>query len=270
MENYLNIKNKIVVISGAAGFLANTLIIEFLKNGAEVYGIDNNYKMLMSQYKKIKNKYSTNKFHIIKCDITNEKDVERKVKKILNISKKIDILINNAATKTKNLKNFFNPFEKYRLKDWKDVMNVNINGVFLISREVSKHMIRKKSGNIISVASIQGVVGNDKSLYKNSKFRGVQMGSPAVYSTSKSALSGFTRYLATYLGEYNIRANSISPGGILSEQNNEFIKNYSKKVPLNRMGMINEIVDSILFLSSEKANYITGQNLIVDGGYTSW
>ena len=96
------------------------------------------------------------------------------------------------------------------------------------------------------------------------------MGSPAVYSTSKSALIGFTRYLATYLGEYNIRANSISPGGILSEQNNEFIKNYSKKVPLNRMGMINEIVDSILFLSSEKANYITGQNLIVDGGYTSW
>ena len=94
------------------------------------------------------------------------------------------------------------------------------------------------------------------------------MGSPAVYSTSKSALIGLTRYLATYLGEYNIRANSISPGGIRSEQNKKFLKNYSKKVPLNRMGFTREIVDTILFLSSEKSNYITGQNLIVDGGYT--
>jgi len=270
MENYLNIKNKVIVISGAAGFLANKLIVEFLRNGAEVYGIDNDHKQLLSQYKKIKKIYPTNKFHVIKCDITKESEVKKNIKNILKLSKNIDVLINNAATKTKNLKNFFNPFEKYRLKDWNEVMNVNINGAFLISKEVSKFMIKRKSGNIISVASIQGVVVNDKRLYKGSKFRGIQMGSPAVYSTSKSALIGLTRYLATYLGEYNIRANSISPGGIRSEQNKKFLKNYSKKVPLNRMGLTKEIVDTILFLSSEKSNYITGQNLIVDGGYTSW
>ena len=149
-------------------------------------------------------------------------------------------------------------------------MDVNINGAFLLSREVSRAMIKKKSGNIISIASIQGVVGNDKSIYKNSKFKGVQMSTPAVYSTSKSALIGLTRYLATYLGEFNIRSNSISPGGIKGGQNKRFNQNYSKKVPLKRMGEVNEIVQCVIFLSSNKSSYISGQNIIVDGGYTSW
>ena len=149
-------------------------------------------------------------------------------------------------------------------------MYVNLNGSFLLSREVTRFMIKKKSGNIISIASIQGVVGNDKNLYKNSKFKGVKMNSPAVYSASKSALIGLTRYLATYLGEYNIRANSISPGGVKSNQNNNFINNYSKKVPLKRMGDKREIINCILFLSSEKSSYINGQNIIIDGGYTAW
>ena len=96
------------------------------------------------------------------------------------------------------------------------------------------------------------------------------MNSPAVYSAAKSALIGLTRYLATYLGEYNIRANSISPGGVKSNQNNNFINNYSKKVPLKRMGDKREIINCILFLSSEKSSYINGQNIIIDGGYTAW
>ena len=96
------------------------------------------------------------------------------------------------------------------------------------------------------------------------------MSSPAVYSTSKSALIGLTRYLATYLGEFNIRSNSISPGGLKGGQNKKFIQNYSKKVPLKRMGEVDEIVQCVLFLSSIKSSYISGQNIIVDGGYTSW
>lgn len=132
MENYLNIKNKVIVISGAAGFLANKLIIEFLKNGAEVFGIDNDYKQLMTQYKRIKKICPNNKFHIIKCNITKESEVKKSIKNIFKLSKSIDVLINNAATKTKNLKNFFKSFENYRLKDWNEVMNVNINGAFLI------------------------------------------------------------------------------------------------------------------------------------------
>jgi len=270
MQEYRDLQNKVVLISGASGLIGKNLIIEFLNYGSEVYGIDIDKKKINSQFKELKKKFPRSKISLIKCDITKEKEVKKIISYILNRTKKIDILINNAATKTKKLKNFFNPFQNYKLADWKKIMDVNINGAFLLTREASRSMIKKKNGNIISVASIQGVVGNDKTLYKNSKFKGIQMSNPAVYSTSKSALIGFARYLATYLGEFNIRSNSISPGGIQGGQNKKFIQNYSKKVPLKRMSNLSEVVNCIIFLSSNKSSYISGQNIIVDGGYTSW
>ncbi len=270
MEKFKDLKDKVILISGATGLIGNSLIEEYLSHKAEVYGIDIDRNKINIQLKEFKNKFPNSKISLLKCDITKENEVKKIVKHILNKSKQVDILVNNAATKTKKLKNFFNSFQNFKLSDWKKIMDVNINGAFLLSREVSKSMVRKKSGNIISIASIQGVIGNDKSLYKNSKFKGVQMSSPAVYSTSKSALIGLTRYLATYLGEFNIRSNSISPGGLKGGQNKKFIQNYSKKVPLKRMGEVDEIVQCVLFLSSIKSSYISGQNIIVDGGYTSW
>tara|TARA_X000000950_G_scaffold279475_1_gene372317 strand:+ start:1357 stop:2169 length:813 start_codon:yes stop_codon:yes gene_type:complete len=270
MEKFKDLKNKVILISGATGLIGTNLIKEYLNHEAEVYGVDIDKKKINLQLKKLKKVFPKGKIFLLKCDITKENEVKKVIRYILNKSKRIDVLVNNAASKTKNLKNFFNSFETYNISDWKTIMDVNINGAFLLSREASKTMIRKKSGNIISIASIQGVVGNDKSLYKNSKFKGVQMNTPAVYSTSKSALIGFTRYLATYLGEFNIRSNSISPGGIKGGQNKKFTENYSKKVPLKRMGEINEVVQCVIFLSSNKSSYISGQNIIVDGGYTSW
>jgi NAD(P)-dependent dehydrogenase (short-subunit alcohol dehydrogenase family) len=270
MTKYKDLKDKVVVISGAAGNLAQDLIIEYIKNDAIIFGLDNDIKKLNSNFKKIKLHHPNSKIFSIKCNIALEQEVIKVIKSIFKKFKRIDILVNNAATKTKNLKNFFKNFQNFNFKDWKEIMGVNIDGAFLLSREISKIMISQKSGNIVSIASIQGVLGNDKRLYKSSKFKGVQMSSPAVYSTSKSALIGLTRYLSTFLGEYNIRANSISPGGLLGGQNKTFIRNYSKKVPLKRMGKIHEVVESILFLSSEKSSYITGQNILVDGGYTAW
>ena len=270
MEKFKDLKNKVILISGATGLIGNNLIEEYLDYGAEVYGVDIDKQKINLQLKKLKKIFPKSKISLLKCDIKKENEVKKFVKHILNKSKRIDTLVNNAASKTKNLKNFFNSFENYNISDWKKIMDVNINGAFLLSREVSRAMIKKKSGNIISIASIQGVVGNDKSIYKNSKFKGVQMSTPAVYSTSKSALIGLTRYLATYLGEFNIRSNSISPGGIKGGQNKRFNQNYSKKVPLKRMGEVNEIVQCVIFLSSNKSSYISGQNIIVDGGYTSW
>ncbi len=270
MPKYLDLNKKIVVITGAAGFLAEAIITELLKNNSIVLGLDNDFVKLKNQLKNLKKRINNAKFFPIKCNVTNEKDVVKNVKMIKKKFKRIDILINNAATKTKKIKNFFNKFENYRYKDWKEIMNVNLDGAFLLSKEVSKVMIKQRSGNIISIASIQGVVGNDKRLYKGSKINGIQMSSPAVYSASKSALIGFTRYLSTYLGEYNIRANSLSPGGVKSKQNNTFIKKYSQKTSLNRMASSQEIAEATLFLCSNSSSYVTGENLIVDGGYTAW
>jgi len=270
MSKYNDLKNKVVVISGAAGSIAEEITIEFIKNHAIIFGLDKDIIALKKKFISIKKKYPNAQIHPINCDITNEKDVRKKIKIILKKKNKIDILINNAAAKTKKLKNFFKNFENFQYTDWKAIMSVNIDGAFLLSKEISKIMIKEKKGSIISIASIQGVVGNDKRLYAGSKFKGIQMSSPAVYSTSKSALIGLTRYLATYLGEFNIRANSISPGGLSGAQNKRFKKNYSKKVPLNRMGTLNEVAKSVLFLSSDSSSYISGQNILVDGGYTAW
>ena len=270
MPKYPDLNKKVVIISGAAGFLAESIIIELIKNKAVVFGFDNNIKNLEKKFKVLKKNFKTNNLFAVKCNITNEKSVIKNINNIKKKFKNIDILINNAATKTKSLKNFFKNFENYNYKDWKEIMSVNLDGAFLLSKAISKIMINQKSGNIISIASIQGVVGNDKRLYKGSKISGIQMGSPAVYSASKSALIGLTRYLSAYLGEYNIRANSLSPGGVKANQNNRFIKNYSQKTSLNRMAHPFEIARAVIFLCSNDSSYITGQNIIVDGGYTAW
>ena len=270
MHKHSDLKNKVAIITGAAGYLAEQIIIELAKNKVIIFGLDKDIKNLKSKIEKIKSQLFNKNIFPIKCDVTNEREVATKIKFIVKKYNKIDILINNAATKTKNLKNFFKKFEEFKFTDWKEIMSVNLDSAFLISKEVSKVMMKNRQGSIISLASIQGVVGNDKRLYAGSKFKGTQMSSPAVYSTSKAALIGFSKYLATYLGEHNIRVNTVSPGGIEGGQNKRFIKNYSKKVPIGRMGTSSEVADVILFLCSKDSNYITGQNIIIDGGYTSW
>ena len=131
-------------------------------------------------------------------------------------------------------------------------------------------MIKNKNGSIIQIGSIQGILGNDGRIYKGSKLFGKKISSPAVYSASKAAVIGFSRYLATYLAKHNIRVNSISPGGVENQHNKTFLKNYSYKVPLSRMANKQEIASAILFLSSKESSYITGQNIVVDGGYSIW
>ena len=129
MERFKDLKNKVVVISGAAGLLAEDLIEQLLLNDAEVYGIDINKNIIKTQYKKLKLKFPKSKFELKVCDVTKETQVKT-IKDIIKKSKKIDILVNNAATKTKNLRNFFNLFQNYRLSDWKEIMDVNLNGSF--------------------------------------------------------------------------------------------------------------------------------------------
>ena len=268
MYNYPDLNRKVAVITGAAGFIAEKVITELAKNKVIIYGLDNDFKSLNNQINKIKLKSSLKEIYPIKCDLTKEAQVKNVIKLIIKKRKKIDILINNAATKTKNMKNFFKKFEDFRLSDWKEIMNVNLDSIFLISREVSKSMIKNKSGSIVSLASIQGVVGNDKRLYKGSKFKGMQMSSPAVYSTSKAGLIGLTKYLATYLGEHNIRANSISPGGIEGGQNKKFVNELKKIIPMKRMGSPKDLEEVVKFLLNDNSRYVTGQNILIDGGRT--
>ena len=141
--------------------------------------------------------------------------------------------------------------------------------MFLMAQAVGKNMLKdKKGGSIVQTASIYGMVGSDHRIYEGSKYLGTTINTPAVYATSKAAVLGLTKYLAAYWGNEGIRVNSLTPGGVESGQNDAFKKLYSAKVPMGRMGELEEMESALLFLVSDAASYITGQNIVVDDGWS--
>ncbi len=183
----------------------------------------------------------------------------------------IHILHNNAATKTSNLEAFLAPFEEYTLDQWREVTKVNLDGMFLVAQAVGRRMVEQnRGGSIIQTASIYGLLGSDSRIYDGSSYMGTSINTPAVYSASKAAVIGLTKYLATYWADKNIRVNCIIPGGAESGQNDIFKEKYSNRVPLGRMAQPEEIVGALLYLASNASSYVTGQNIIVDGGLSAW
>jgi len=180
------------------------------------------------------------------------------------------VLVNNAATKTADVRAFFEPFETYSLDTWREVMGVNIDGMFLMAQAVGREMLTAGSGRIIQTASIYGLVGPDSRIYEGSDYLGGPINTPAVYSASKAAVVGLTRWLATHWADKGIRVNCLVPGGVSSGQNGIFEQRYSARVPMGRMARAAEMTAPLLFLASEASSYVTGQVLAVDGGWTAW
>ena len=150
-------------------------------------------------------------------------------------------------------------------------MSVNIDGMFLVAQAVGKQMIAQgRGGSIIQMASIYGMVGPDFRIYEGSSYLNQKLTTPPAYATAKAAVIGMTRFLATYWADKGIRVNTLTPGGVESGQNNEFVKKYSSRVPMGRMANQNEMVCTLLYLASDASSYVTGQNLIVDGGLSVW
>jgi NAD(P)-dependent dehydrogenase (short-subunit alcohol dehydrogenase family) len=172
----------------------------------------------------------------------------------------VDGLVNNAYPRTID---WGNKFEDINYHSWQQNVDWQLNSYFLFTQQISIIMMNQKYGSIVTMSSVYGIVGPDFSVYS-----GTEMTMPAAYSAIKGGLVNFTRYLASYLGQYNVRANTVSPGGIFDNQNVTFVENYSSKVPMRRMGTPDDISPSVVFLLSNESKYITGQDLAVDGGWT--
>ncbi|PJE51052.1 MAG: flagellin modification protein A [Candidatus Yanofskybacteria bacterium CG10_big_fil_rev_8_21_14_0_10_36_16] len=251
MKPKLRLKNKVVVITGGAGLIGGAFVNAAIENGANVAVLD----MTEETFAK--------KVLFLKCDITNEKSVSESFQKIVQKFGKIDVLVNSAYPKNKN---YGRKMEDVTYDDFCENVGMHLGGYFLTSKEVAKIMKKQRSGNIINVASIYGFSAPRFDIYKGVN---MAMGTTVEYVAVKGAIINLTKYLASYLGEYNIRVNSLSPGGVFNNQPQKFIKNYSKKVLLgNRMARPSDLVGAFLFLSSDDSGYITGHNLVIDGGWT--
>ncbi len=265
-----SLKGKNAVITGATGILGAKFSHSLAAQGANVALLDLDSEKLEVLAKELEATYGVKALGL-KCDITDPASVKACVDAIDKTFNGIHILHNNAASKGKNLDDFFQPFETFKLETWKDIMSVNVDGMFLMAQAVGSKMIERNiKGSIIQTASIYGVVAPDQRIYEGSFYMDRKISSPAVYSASKAAVVGLTKYLASYWGEKGIRVNTLTPGGVESGQNDVFRNKYSARIPLGRMAQADELCGALIYLASDASTYVTGQNIIIDGGLTAW
>jgi NAD(P)-dependent dehydrogenase (short-subunit alcohol dehydrogenase family) len=262
------LEGRLALVTGAAGILGSRFCRSLLGAGATVIGTDLDVDSIERSVAP-----ETSGFTAIKVDLADEASVMETAARIEKDYGSPRILVNNAASKSSDVRAFFKPFEETSLANWEEVMAVNVSGMMLMCREYGPRMsARGTGGSVINISSIYGVVAPDQRIYEGSHYAdlGGAINTPAVYSTSKAAVLGLTRYLATYWAHAGIRVNAISPGGVASGQNDTFKARYSARVPLGRMAEAEELEGALIYLASDASSYVTGQNLIVDGGLSVW
>ena len=265
-----DLHGKVAVVTGGAGILGQHFCAGLAESGATVAVVDLHEGKAKELALALADRYKVVTIGI-GCDVADAKSVQAMVACVASKYGKINVLHNNAAGKSDDLDAFFAPFEEYSLDQWRKIMAVNLDGMFLVAQAVGKQMVAQgKGGSIIQTASIYGLMAPDHRIYEGSFYLGRQINTPAVYTASKAAVIGLTKYLATYWADKGIRVNTLTPGGTESGQNNEFNRRYSARVPLKRMATAQEMVGALLYLASDASSYVTGQNIIVDGGLSAW
>ena len=257
-------------MTGGTGIIGTEVCRAFAAHGANVAVVDLDATAAEEAAHDLRDTYGVAATGIV-CDVADPDAVTDMVDRVVADIGDVHILHNNAASKSDDLDAFFAPYEAYSLDEWHKIMRVNVDGMFLVSQAVGRRMIEQgEGGSIVQTASIYGIRGPDARIYEGSKYMDRQINTPAVYSTSKGAVIALTRYLATTWAGHRIRVNTITPGGVESGQNETFKEKYGRRVPLGRMARREEIVGAVVYLASQAASYVTGHNLVVDGGLTAW
>lgn len=263
VKEIFDFSNRVIVITGAAGLLGSEYADGFCQAGGNVVLADKNFEKCKKLATKLEKKYGT-KTLAIKLDVTNPNSIKKMVSQITKKFSKIDILVNNAIFpeigKIKKTK-----FEDFPLDIWKKGIDVNLTGMFLCSQQIGRIMKKQKNGIIINISSIYGIKGPDQRIYGKTKII-----KSALYATTKGAVINFTKYLASYWNRTGIRVNTLSLGGVEENQDVSFKKKYSDKTMIGRMAKKDEYVGALLFLSSDASSYMTGSNLVIDGGWSAW
>lgn len=271
-----DLTGKVAVITGGAGYLGAQYADAIAEMGGVPVLADLNADALSAAQAELKANRPGVRCGTYVVDITQEDECEGTAAAIIEEYDRIDILINNAALTKEGFSSrtadFFSPFETYPRELWEDGMRVNLTGTMLVTKHVGGRMALQGSGSIINVASDVGVISPDHRIYQpdGSGYEGVPFNSPASYAVSKAGVIQLTRYLATYWAPKGVRVNAFSPGGVYRDHAPQFVKKLSECIPLGRMAVPNEYKGAIVFLASDASSFMTGANLVMDGGRTCW
>ncbi len=270
LQKMFDLTGRTAIVTGGAGLLGSEFSKTLAEAGASVLIADINIREAQHVMETLLNKGHRVMGH--ETDITSETSVRQLVEVALRNFKHVDILVNSAAIDPKfdpkRKHSFSGEFESFPLELWQQALKVNLTGAMLCCRAVSKTMLDARRGVIINISSMYGVVGPDQKLYQE-KDEPPQF-KPVYYSVTKAGILGLTRYLATYYAGKNIRVNALTPGGVFNGHEEFFLDRYAARSVLGRMAEKDEMNGALLFLASDASSYMTGANLIVDGGWTAW
>ncbi len=273
--DYFDLQGKVAIITGGAGLLGRKHAEAILEAGGIPVIADIDAASTAQTCQDLSNQYHTECLGIV-TDITRRDSIEQLLAQVLDRYGRIDILINNAANNPKveanaGSKQEWSRFENFPLDTWQADLQVGLTGIFLCCQVIGSSMAARGGGVILNIASDLAVIAPDQRIYRREGLdEDSQPVKPVTYSVVKSGVLGLTRYLATYWAGKNVRVNAISPGGVYNGQADEFVHKLTNLIPMGRMARVDEYKGAVLFLVSEASSYMTGSNLIIEGGRTVW
>ena len=273
IQEKFDLTGRVAIVTGGVGLLGTEFCRTFAEAGATVAVVDLNASASQATADTLtKSGYTARAFT---TDITKPDSVNTMVESVLSAFGRIDILVNSAALDPKfdpdAVKKGITPgaFEDYPLEQWNAALNVNLTGMFLITQACVRPMLtQNKKGSIINICSTYGLNGPDQRIYIKDGERVAFK--PVYYTVTKAGVLGFTKYLAAYYAGTDIRVNALTPGGVFNNHEEYFVKNYSARTIIGRMAKKDEMNGALLFLASDASSYMTGNNVVVDGGWTAW
>jgi NAD(P)-dependent dehydrogenase (short-subunit alcohol dehydrogenase family) len=271
--NKFDMKGRVALLTGGAGMLGRQFTRALLSVGAKVVVADLGAEQANSAAKAAAAEQPGEAIGLA-ADVSCKGDVEKLMQQVVERFGRLDVLINNAAIDPKFdvgvAGKQANTFEDYPLALWQQSLDVNLTGAFLCCQAAGKIMLGQGSGAIINISSTYGIAAPDQRLYQRDGEEQQTLFKPASYAVTKAAIAHLTRYLAVYWAGKNIRVNTLSPHGIFNEQDEQFTRRFAERSPLGRMATRDEMNSALLFLASDASSYMTGANLVVDGGWTAW
>lgn len=273
MATLFDISGRVAVITGGAGLLGEQHARVIAGAGGIPVLLDLNGERAAKMAQKISEEFAVPAIGA-QTNIVDRNDIERVLGETLSRFGRVDILINNATNNPKVQESGpvnFSRFENFPMEQWTGDIGVGLTGAFLCSQVFGSEMARRRRGVIVNIASDLALIGPDQRIYRHDGLpEDRQPVKPVTYSVVKSGLLGLTRYLATYWADANLRVNAISPGGVYDGQPADFVAKLTSLIPMGRMAAVDEYQGAILFLVSDASSYMTGANLVVDGGRTCW